>query len=496
MEPNKVQNANSTSTGSSGFSLPPNITTVNSPPVSGAIIRKPLPPSQVPVNAASTVSGSSGFGNPVLQPSPLPDFNKTQQNYQNTIQASGTDVSDASEVRMAIASANANNAQIASGFPDATGTGTGNGLYPAPDVSNPQSVGVAKEIQAGIDEMKRIGQEWISYLDAEQGLQEQFKTLMGSTNGPTGQSANALSQELLGIKGVMRMTEDDIRSELSAGGGLATESQVMALTGARNKVLELKAANILDALNLQTGYVENMMKYAGEDRKSAEAKFEAAFSINEKLTSWMKDVEDSGFNKTIQYQQLMGQQADRAWRSLETIARGSKEISDEQARTFTTLFNEAGFPVTNDQLKGFVQNEFNLQQAEATYKYLRNLAEKADLDTGDGAGGFKFTDTQINRGAAAAGLERSAFTSLDPQVQNFFVSQTGDAEDYMAMISGLPSGVITRKEAEETFSLLPEAVRSYFMGFIGDAEKEEAEKAEENKGKSLFDRIRVKNPFK
>lgn len=58
----------------------------------------------------------------------------------------------------------------------------------------------------------------------------------------------SMKTELMNIQNVMNGSDNDIRNEITASGGFATESQIEALVAGRNKTLILKATNIQNAL--------------------------------------------------------------------------------------------------------------------------------------------------------------------------------------------------------------------------------------------------------
>ncbi len=104
------------------------------------------------------------------------------------------------------------------------------------------------------------------------------------------QGIPALQTDLMNIKNIMDGTEDDIRTEISKSGGFATESQVAALTGARNKTL-LKQANVLqDQLNLKEDYVNKIMELTGKDRDAAEKQVEQKLGILDKMNTLQEQI--------------------------------------------------------------------------------------------------------------------------------------------------------------------------------------------------------------
>lgn len=66
----------------------------------------------------------------------------------------------------------------------------------------------------------------------------------------TGLGIPQLQAEDLNIKTIMNGSENDIRSEISATGGTATESQVEAMTATRNKTLVKQATNVENQLSI------------------------------------------------------------------------------------------------------------------------------------------------------------------------------------------------------------------------------------------------------
>lgn len=97
------------------------------------------------------------------------------------------------------------------------------------------------------------------------------------------QGIQGLQTELMNIKNIMDGTEDDLRTEISKAGGLATESQVAALAGARNKTL-LKQANVLQQqLALKEDYVNQIMQFSKLDRAQVEKDVDRKLGLTEKL---------------------------------------------------------------------------------------------------------------------------------------------------------------------------------------------------------------------
>lgn len=119
--------------------------------------------------------------------------------------------------------------------------------------------------------------QMLSSTGTKQTFREEFDKMR------TEQGIEGLSTELMNIKRVMDGTEDDIRDEITRAGGFATESQVQALTGARNKTLLKQAKSLQDQLEIKNDYVEQVMKLSGMDREQVEKDVDRKLGLAEKM---------------------------------------------------------------------------------------------------------------------------------------------------------------------------------------------------------------------
>ena len=130
----------------------------------------------------------------------------------------------------------------------------------------------------------------LSSVGRQVSFTEQYQNLVKA------QGIEGLQTDLLNIERIMDGTDDDIRDEITKVGGFATESQVQALTGARNKTL-LKQANFLQKqLTLRNDYVKQVMELTQADRKQVEADVDRKlgltgklFELSEKMTEGAKN---------------------------------------------------------------------------------------------------------------------------------------------------------------------------------------------------------------
>lgn len=79
-----------------------------------------------------------------------------------------------------------------------------------------------------------------------------------------------INTDLVNMKNVIDGTEDDIRNEVQAANGFATDSQVMALASSRNKQLIKNYNTLLDTKTAQMDYINTMVGLQKDDRSLAQ----------------------------------------------------------------------------------------------------------------------------------------------------------------------------------------------------------------------------------
>lgn len=92
----------------------------------------------------------------------------------------------------------------------------------------------------------------------------------------------ALDTTLLNMRNIMDGTEDDIRNEVTKVGGFATNSQVLALTNARNKSMIQNYNNLLQTRENMQNNIQMMMGFSEKDRAYARDQVDRQLNFNEK----------------------------------------------------------------------------------------------------------------------------------------------------------------------------------------------------------------------
>lgn len=115
----------------------------------------------------------------------------------------------------------------------------------------------------------------------------------------------AINTELLNTQKIINGTEDDIRNEVQAVSGFATDSQVLALSSARNKSLIQNYNNLLNTKQMAMDNITTMIGLAKEDQQNALANITAKMGIDEKLLDYrdkMVSAAQEGYNAVIKAQ--------------------------------------------------------------------------------------------------------------------------------------------------------------------------------------------------
>jgi hypothetical protein len=111
-----------------------------------------------------------------------------------------------------------------------------------------------------------------------------------------------LQMELADLNRIMDGTEDDIRAEVTAAGGFATESQVQALSAARNKTLLRKAQYLSDVINAKNDYLDNVVALTKADREQMSRDIDQRLGITKMMfdmQTQMQNAARENYNQII-----------------------------------------------------------------------------------------------------------------------------------------------------------------------------------------------------
>lgn len=157
------------------------------------------------------------------------------------------------------------------------------------------------ELSPGVDKDFLDYDAWMSPLNQKQTLKEEYESLK-STLTIGGKTAEQLDMEMIDAEAVINGTEDDIRNEITAAGGIATDSQVQALAIARNKSLIKNYDKLVSMRKSLDTQLSTTMELSMKDRELASAEFDRKIGWAEKVMQFVqtsKNNSRSGFNSMV-----------------------------------------------------------------------------------------------------------------------------------------------------------------------------------------------------
>lgn len=117
--------------------------------------------------------------------------------------------------------------------------------------------------------------------------QNQQKSLVDTYTQMTKDAGiEGLNTQLMNSKKIIDGTEQDIRNEISAVGGFATESQVQGLAAARNKTLIQNYNTLLQTKQNAMDNINTMIGLSGQDRQYAQQQFENQLNVQKQINDY------------------------------------------------------------------------------------------------------------------------------------------------------------------------------------------------------------------
>lgn len=108
---------------------------------------------------------------------------------------------------------------------------------------------------------------------------------------------SALNTQLMDMKKVIDGTEDDLRNEITKAGGFATESQIQALTNARNKQLITNYNNLLQTKNSLTEQLNTSIGLAQQDRAYMQQQIDRQLDFSKQMLDYRDKMQTNAQNQ-------------------------------------------------------------------------------------------------------------------------------------------------------------------------------------------------------
>jgi len=170
------------------------------------------------------------------------------------------------------------------------------GQYMPPETAN---LGVAEQQLAQDPDYQALLQtkkEFADVANQRQSLTQEYSALAKKLG------INELNTELMNMKNIIEGTEEDIRNEVTKAGGFATESQVQAMTFARNKQQIKNYNNLLETKQMAMEQLNTMVNLAAQDRQFAMQAISQKLQIETQIMEYkdkMKQNAVAGFERIV-----------------------------------------------------------------------------------------------------------------------------------------------------------------------------------------------------
>lgn len=260
----------------------------------------------------------------------------------------------------------------------------------------------------------------------EANIFQQLSGLLSSTNTQqslrdlyaqevAAQGLPALNMELADINRIMEGTEDDIRAEITNAGGFATESQVQALTAARNKGLIKRANYLSNVIQAKNDYVDRIVSLTGADREQIDRDLTRKLGIAGTVLDLSQRMQD---NARSNYQNIVDT---GGWSALASMTQNDPQRQQQVEQVLGlapgSLSNQdflAGMQEVEEWGTPFVLGGSYVQQNSKTGEIRTAASLKSE-----GGGGL----TPYQLASFTAGLRDDVRT--DPDVKDFVAIRDG-----------------------------------------------------------------------
>lgn len=204
----------------------------------------------------------------------------------------------------------------------------------------------------------------LSTSNTQQSLVDTYNQLSQQENIP------GLKLQLANLNTIMSGTQDDIRKEITNAGGFATESQVQALTTARNKTLLTQASYLQNTLNSANDYVDQIVSLTKADKTQASQDLQQKLGIANTLVTMSNNMENAARDNYKTIVDSVG------WEGLAKSVDGNPD----QAKNIEQIM---GLQPGELQTLSTIKKPLTaMEQAQLTGQNLQNQKLQADLKAG------------------------------------------------------------------------------------------------------------------
>lgn len=203
-------------------------------------------------------------------------------------------------------------------------------------------------------------QDYLDPKNQRKSLTETYQTMLKDSG------IQALDMELINTKAILEGSEEDLRTEITKAGGFATESQVLALTNARNKQLIKNYNTLLDTRNVKSAYLNTMIGLEQADRQAADAKFEQSMNFAFQIADYKQKMKTNAIASLDRVKGTIG------WKGL---------LESTQGDPYTRSLIEKTYGLPSGGLEKAVAEEARIKAREEKEKLLESTLKEEQILT-------------------------------------------------------------------------------------------------------------------
>ncbi len=189
--------------------------------------------------------------------------------------------------------------------PQNAGAGMSDAIQTAASASQPDTSNV-NDFLANNKEADPIRQI-MSQVAELQNSQKNSSTLLDDYKSLYKDSGlDAINAELIHADTVINGTEQDIRNEIQSAGGMGTDSQVQAMTLARNKPLLARYNQLAQMKTDATNQLNTMMSLDGQDKQMAQARVNTQIDTLYKSADLIQSMQNAARTQATQLMTMVG----------------------------------------------------------------------------------------------------------------------------------------------------------------------------------------------
>ena len=271
------------------------------------------------------------------------------------------------------------------------------------------------------------------------------------------QGIQGINMELADLNRIMDGTEDDIRAEVTAAGGFATESQVQALSGARNKVLLRKANYLTNVLAAKNDYIDNIVSLTKADREQMSRDLDQKLGITKMMFDMQTQMQNAARENYTRIIDTVG------WGGLAASVKGNAQ----QTAKVEKLLGLA--PGELEALGNYTKPLTEMEKLQIENAQLQNKKLRMDM-SGSGSPNLQFVAATGNQPGGVFNPKTGVFTPLTGTQDNTMRLATAQSNissiDSLLKNGSLDAAVATNKLGSYSFPNLFTSGKSNFIAGV------------------------------